>query len=55
MLTVDLFPFVGVEGEGGQRTLRPRAEWDFDGARRWIAENPESVHIAWQRVVRDLW
>lgn len=52
MLTVALFPFVGIEDEMG-RILRPWSEWDYDGMRAWIADHPEEVLLAWQRYVES--
>jgi hypothetical protein len=54
VLTVDLFPFVGIEVDGG-RALKPYDEWDYDGIRAWVAANPDDVRLAWQRVVRRVW
>jgi len=54
-LTIDLFPFVGVElnPPSGEevRYLLPYSEWDYDGMREWIAENREKVLSTWQRYV----
>ena len=49
-MTIDLFPFVGVE-DGRGRLLRTRDEWDFDGMRAWIAAHPDNVRQTWQRTV----
>lgn len=53
-LTIDLFPFVGIE-EGERRTLKPQAEWDYPGARAWIAENPDRVGRVWGLGVMEEW
>lgn len=54
VLTVEVFPFVGQEVDGG-RTLKPYDEWDYDGMRAWVEANPDDVRLAWQRVVREPW
>ena len=53
-MTVNLFPFVGIEREG-KRYLKSFDEWEYDGIRAWIAAHPDDVQLAWQRIVRPDW
>ncbi len=51
MLTVVLDPFITDTVEE-RRVIRPFLSWDYDGIRRWIAENEERIAAIWRfRVV----
>lgn len=53
-LTIDLFPFVGIE-EGEQRRLKPYDEWDYDGIRAYIQGHQKQLTNVWQFQVKPDW
>lgn len=57
IITKELADFCCYPGETaeGKRVLKPENQWDYDGIRQWIADNPSDVRTAWQRDVREPW
>jgi hypothetical protein len=49
LLSVSLQPFIGYEKAG---ELYLKDEWDYDGIRQWITDNPERVKRVWQLQVK---
>jgi hypothetical protein len=45
LLAVSLEPFIGYEKDGEHHL---RDEYDYEGIRQWIIDNPERVKRVWQ-------